>query len=90
MISPQISRWSDNSETILCCYSNRTSHIQVTRIDNIEGWYFERVIFPGQQLLFEAPSQAQLEIYTGTMGSAILLDRVQCHSLQLDTLETRS
>ncbi len=68
----------------LCCYVNSTNHLQVVRIDNIPSWYFERVVFPGQRLLFEAPLQAQLEIYTGATASAILADRICCENLQID------
>lgn len=71
-------------EQALCCYMNSTSHLQVVRIDNIPSWYFERVVFPGQRLLFEAPLQAQLEIYTGSIASAILADRISCQNLQVD------
>ena len=32
-------------ERMLCCYVNNTGKVQVTRITNIPGWYFERVGF---------------------------------------------
>jgi len=66
---------------LLCCYVNATSHIQVARITNIPNWYFERVVFPGQRLVFEALSQAQLEIHTGMMASSILSDTIPCERL---------
>ena len=68
---------------ILCCYVNTTSHIQIVRSANIPEWYFERVVFPGQHLLFEALPEAQLEIHTGIMASAILSDRIPCASLRV-------
>ncbi len=34
------------------------------RIVNIPNWYFERVVFPGEQLVFEALPEAVLEIYS--------------------------
>ena len=74
---------SDNSEPILCCYVNATSRIQVVRITNIANWYFERVVFPGQRLMFEALAQAQLEVHTGMMASAILSDRIPCQNLAI-------
>lgn len=70
-------------ESILCCYINGTNKIQVARITNIPNWYFERVVFPGQRLVFEALPQAQLEIHTGMMASAILSDRISCEELQV-------
>jgi hypothetical protein len=73
----------DSSEQILCCYVNATSKIQVVRITNIPNWYFERVVFPGQRLLFETPVGAQMEIHTGMMASAILSDTIPCDRLRI-------
>jgi hypothetical protein len=73
----------DCSDPILCCYVNATSKIQVVRITNIPNWYFERVVFPGQRLLFEAMPQGLLEIHTGMMASAILSDTIPCDRLRI-------
>lgn len=75
---------SNGSEPIVCCYINATSKIQVARITNIPNWYFERVVFPGQRLMFEAPLEGQLEIHSGMMASAILSDTISCHRLQVE------
>lgn len=85
MLQQSISRSSNNDDIILCCYINYTNHIQVIRISNTDGWYFERVIFSGQRLLFEAPSHAMLEVYEGAIISAMLVDRITCQKLQVDT-----
>jgi hypothetical protein len=53
----------------------------VARISNIPNWYFERVVFPGQRLVFEVPKQAQMEIHTGMMASAIISDTIPCDRL---------
>lgn len=74
---------SDNSERLVCCYVNATNQIQVARITNISNWYFERVVFPGQRLIFEALPDALLEIHTGMMASAILSDTIPCLSLAI-------
>ena len=68
----------DESGHIVCCYVNATSKIQIARISHIPNWYFERVVFPGQRLLFEAPLRAELEIHTGSIPSAILSNRIPC------------
>jgi hypothetical protein len=68
---------------ILCSYINATSQIQIARITNIPNWYFERVVFPGQRLIFEALPEALLEIHTGAMASAILSDTIHCHRLRV-------
>ncbi len=73
----------ETSNRILCCYVNATSDIQVARICNIANWYFERVVFPGQRLFFEAFPEAQLEIHTGMMATAILADKISCNELQV-------
>ncbi|MBW4450321.1 MAG: DUF1830 domain-containing protein [Spirirestis rafaelensis WJT71-NPBG6] len=78
----------EQSGKILCCYVNATSKIQVVRISDIPNWYFERVVFPGQRLVFEAPRVAQLEIHTGMMASAILSDKIPCDRLALDEPST--
>ena len=75
---------SSTTRRILCCYVNTTSHIQIARISNVANWYFERVVFPGQRLIFEAISEAMLEIHTGKMASAIISDTIPCNRLQID------
>ncbi len=74
----------DGSEDVLCCYVNASSKIQVARITNIPNWYFERVVFPGQRLIFHALVTAQLEIHTGMMASSILSDTIPCERLMVE------
>ncbi|MDA0266231.1 MAG: DUF1830 domain-containing protein [Cyanobacteria bacterium] len=71
------------AQVFLCGYRNETSAIQVIRITNIADWYFERVVFPGAWLLFEAVSQAQLEVYSGDGISTLLADHIPCHTVQV-------
>jgi Domain of unknown function (DUF1830) len=71
----------EHAEEVWCCYVNNTSQIQIARITNIHNWYFERVVFPGQRLIFEAPIHAYLEIHTGMMASSILSDKIPCQQL---------
>ncbi len=71
------------SQQILCSYVNATSQIQVARIANIPNWYFERVVFPGQHLLFEAVQEAQLEIHAGKLIGAVLSGKIPCGRLQV-------
>lgn len=68
--------------SILCNYKNRTPTVQIIRITNIPNWYFERVIFPGELLLFEALSEAVLEIYSSKSAKPILCDRFLCDCLK--------
>ena len=78
---------NDENDSILCCYVNATSQIQVARITNIPNWYFERVVFPGQRLVFEASPNAILEIHSGMMASAILSDTIPCQRLALQPIK---
>lgn len=73
------------SEQMLCYYTNTTRQIQIVRSANTEKYCFERVVFPGQRLLFEATPEAQIEIHTGTMATAILSDRIPCAHLRART-----
>ena len=75
---------SNNSNQILCCYVNTTSHIQIAKIGNIPNWYFERVVFPGQRLVFEPVVGASMEIHTGAVVSSILSDTIPCERLQIN------
>jgi Domain of unknown function (DUF1830) len=71
---------------LLCCYTNGTPQIQVVRITDIPGWYFERVVFPSQRLIFESPLGAHLEIHTGMMASSILSDTIACQDLAMEAM----
>lgn len=64
-------------------YVNATSKLQVLRIANVPDWYFERVVFPGQQLCIEVKPEAVLEVYTGTMATAVLEARIACETLEM-------
>ena len=63
-------------------YVNATSNLQMVRIENVPGWYFERVVFPGQRLIIEAKPDAVLDIYTGTMATGVLEARIDCATLE--------
>jgi len=80
-MSQILDRISPNQSSVLCCYVNTTNNIQIARITNIPNWWFERVVFPGQRLLFEAVPDAQLEIHTGSTIGSILSDKIPCDRL---------
>ena len=73
----------DRSSKTLCGYVNVTNEIQIARITNISGWYFERVVFPKEYLLFEAPSEGTLEIYHGEISGVTLVKKIACDRLQV-------
>lgn len=80
----------DETKTVVCCYVNVTSRIQIARITNISNWYFERVVFPGQRLFFEALPEAMLEIHCGMMASSILSDTIPCTRLHVNEGSNKS
>lgn len=67
-----------SSGRLLCCYTNVTCHIEIIRIKNISELHLERVIFPGERLMFEAVPAAQLEIQSNQTLSV-----VPCHQLRV-------
>ncbi|MGK7912053.1 MAG: DUF1830 domain-containing protein [Synechococcus sp.] len=48
----------------LCVHVNASDRIQVVRLTECSPG-LERVVFPGQRLMFEAPVDAVLEVYAG-------------------------
>ncbi len=48
---------------ILCYYINRTPHIQILRLNYHPNFDFEKVVFPGQRLMFRSVPDTKLEIY---------------------------
>ncbi|BAZ65736.1 hypothetical protein NIES4106_04810 [Fischerella sp. NIES-4106] len=68
---------------ILCFYKNTTGQIQIIRISNIAHSYFEQVVFPGEQMLFEAFPQAELEIHMDSTTGATLTNKILCSNLQV-------
>lgn len=75
----------EHPDKIMCCYVNSTNDIQIIKINNIEIFSFERVVFPGQRLLFEALTDALLEIYTGSVVGAVIRDRIPCERLAVSS-----
>ncbi len=72
---------SKSDRQILCFYANATIRIQIIRITNIPNWYLERVVFPGQRLVFEAVKEAELEIYTSESAIKIITNIIPCQQL---------
>ncbi|MCA1993189.1 MAG: DUF1830 domain-containing protein [Coleofasciculus sp. S288] len=69
--------------TILCYYFNVSKQIQIATIKN-SGYSFERVVFPGERLLFEAPPEAELEIQTSQRDGTKAVDKIKCNHLRVD------
>ncbi|MEL7083161.1 MAG: DUF1830 domain-containing protein [Cyanobacteria bacterium P01_A01_bin.3] len=63
----------------LCVYVNASDRIQVVRLTECSA-ELERVVFPGQRLMFEAPADAVLEVYAGD-DEPELQERLLCGDL---------
>ncbi|MFB2837869.1 DUF1830 domain-containing protein [Floridanema evergladense] len=70
-------------ELSLCHYKNASNKLQILRIGNVPNWYFERVVFPGELLLFHAPLQGVLEVHTSAKVTTMLVDTIKCDRLQV-------
>ena len=64
---------------ILCVHVNASDRIQVVRLTKCSA-ELERVVFPGQRLMFEAPADAVLEVYAGD-DEPELQERLLCGDL---------
>lgn len=76
------SQMSTSARDILCYYINSTSILQMVRLNGARDRDFERIVFPGQRLLFEAPPESLFEISANGQS----LDRIPCDRLQVDRL----
>lgn len=75
---------SSECHPILCFYKNTTDKIQIAKIYSFKNCYFEQVIFPAETILFNAFPEAELEIYTGSTISAVLIEKILCSQLQVN------
>jgi Domain of unknown function (DUF1830) len=87
MMLPFSSPIPDHQPKCLCCYQNPSRQTQVARITNVPNWHFERVIFPGQTLLFEAVSDGILEVYAPSQAGPLLHNQIACDRLKVSEIE---
>ncbi|NJO39193.1 MAG: DUF1830 domain-containing protein [Cyanobacteria bacterium CRU_2_1] len=59
---------SKESTQILCYYINDTSDVQIIRAMSGVGCHFERVVFSGERILFEALPESYLEVYASLIN----------------------
>lgn len=70
--------------TILCSYQNLTNQLQIIRTKISTTGLFERVVFPGQHLLFEAELEGNLEVYHPVSSDTIEMKKILCRHLKVD------
>jgi hypothetical protein len=82
VINTLIPSYLECQPQLLCYHKNATPLLQVVRINNVDQWYFERVVLPGEDVMFEAPPAAELEIYSGS-SFTLPVKRILCASLEV-------
>lgn len=66
----------------LCCYYNRTPSLLVACWQGTPHQKNEKVLFPGECFLFEAPLETYLEIHQPT-PTGIIREAIACQQLQV-------
>lgn len=71
------------NKMLLCHFFNHRNQVIIARISNVPNWYLEKVVFPAQRFLFEAPEGAVLEIHSPEQG-VIHEDTIPCRDLSIE------
>lgn len=64
-------------------YRNVTDRLQIIRVEQTLDQWLEKVVFPGEQLLFYSMPEAFFDIYHSTKTGLTLVHRVPCSQLQV-------
>ena len=67
----------------LYSYRNDTHALQIIRVIHQTKWQYERIVFPGQRLLFEAPLGVELEVHTNDLGYGVLVKTIPGFRLEV-------
>lgn len=74
----------DGDSPPLYCYKNPSDQLQLARINHsLRSRPLERVIFPGESLLFEAQPGSVLEVYVNSPSGAMLQNVIACDRLRV-------
>lgn len=75
---------SNIEEKILCAYQNLSGNWQIAKITNIPHYYWEKVVLPGQKIVFQTSAKAKLAIFSAENITTILVDTIPCQKLKLN------
>jgi hypothetical protein len=64
-----------------CCYQNRSDRMVILRCVGPNCFFLERVVFPTELLAFEAPGEADVEIWCHSLGGPDLIERFSADDL---------
>jgi hypothetical protein len=64
-----------------CLYRNCSAQLVILRCIGAEAYFLEKVIFPFEDWCFQAPGDADVELWTHGLGGAELLERFDARTL---------
>jgi hypothetical protein len=64
-----------------CHYRNSSAQLVILRCIGAEAYFLEKVIFPFEDWCFQAPGDADVELWTHGLGGAELLERFDARTL---------
>lgn len=73
---------SQVASPILCYYINDTADMQIIRLVSESAYYFERIVFPEERVLFEAFLDSYLEIHS-PFPDETRITRSECRLFQV-------
>lgn len=71
-----------------CHYRNSSSQLVILRCIGAESYFLEKVIFPFEDWCFQAPGDADVELWTHGLGGAELLERFEASTLVQQALDS--
>ena len=70
-----------------CHYRNTSARLVILRCIGGEAFFLEKVIFPFEDWWFQAPIDADIELWTHGVGGAELLERFEAAALVQDSVQ---
>lgn len=75
----------DIEEKILCAYQNSSMNWHIIKITNIPRYYYEKVILPGQRVIFQASVRAKLKVFSTENTTLMLMDTIACPKIRVNS-----
>ena len=73
----------DRTSINLFYYRNSTNQLQIIRVGQTNQQTLEKIIFPGELLMFHASPNSQLEIQSRTTNGLTVVECFPCAQLQV-------
>lgn len=65
-----------------CLYRNSSDRMVILRCIGPDSYFHEKVVFPFESWSFQAPPEADVELWCHGLGGAELLERLNSQTLQ--------